>query len=74
MEQAGKTSEQLLANVLNVVTSNILQDGIQVISVFRSGQSSSGQSNLLSHTREIVSKMSSYIRIQLPAWKTLRNL
>ena len=56
VEQAGETSEQLLAKVRSVVTSKLELDGNSVISAFRSGQSSPSQPQ----SRAIVAKMSSY--------------
>ena len=60
VEQAGETSEQLLEKVRNVITTKLQLDGKQVISAFRSGQSSPSQPNQLSPSRAIVAKMSSY--------------
>ena len=60
VEQAAETNEQLQEKVRNVVTINLRLDGNQVISGFRSEQSSPCQPNQMSPTRAIVAKMSSY--------------
>ena len=51
VEQTGKTSEQSLEEVKNVVTTNLQLDGYRVISVLHSGQNSPSRLNQLSPTR-----------------------